>query len=158
MISGTTSHRIDKIRTYFEDEPYKVGVNGVTYIEKDGNGDVSLVRYVIDNITYESDLRQLNEFNRGNRYINNVSNNSVVEIPTTFYVENLTDQDIFEDKFFIKEENKMGVNFDVKTQNDIFIERQTLSVMELHSRMSEITSVGQMEEYKNGFYRVKKDI
>jgi hypothetical protein len=42
-----------------------------------------------------------------------------------------------------------------KTEEEIFIERQSVSVFEPHSRLGEILTLEQLEEYRNGYYNVQ---
>ena len=59
-----------------------------------------------------------------------------------------------EDKLY-GEESKIGLVFPIKTDSEIFIERQYGSVLEQHSRLSEIKSLERLINYRNGYYNIK---
>ena len=50
----------------------------------------------------------------------------------------------------------MGVVFTPKVYEDVFIERQKMNVYEIHSRLSEINTLGDLIDYNNGFYNIVK--
>lgn len=139
IITGTTEHKLDQIKSYKKSTPYIVGVKGVTNVITDSNGVVTRVQYTIDGIHYDSDLTN-------------------PTIPTTYSTDDfISGSEYFDNtKYFFKEELKMNQIFEPKIDERIFIERQQQSVMELHSRLSEITSIGMLEDYKNGFYKINK--
>ena len=55
-----------------------------------------------------------------------------------------------------KEEYLFGIISPPEVQNDVFIDRGTTSVMDMHLRLSEIRNLGQLSEYGNGFYKLNK--
>jgi hypothetical protein len=157
IISGNTLHKLDKIRSYKKNEPYIVGYKGVTKVVKDNEGNVIEVTYVMDGIEYVSDLSLIVQ--SGNpEFLTNPLTQTKIDIPTTFFNKDIISaSEFFEnDKFLFKEEIKMNQISEPKIDERIFIERQRQSVMELHSRLGEITSIGMLEDYKNGFYNVTK--
>jgi hypothetical protein len=139
IVSGRTTHKLDIVKTYSKTEPYKVGVNGVTKINLDQFGNESEVEYNINGIDYVTRLNDLittfkynpDDFERG---LNEVG------------------------KTYIREEGKIGLSFEIKTNNQIFIERDLGAILERHSRISEITNLDDLEDYRNGYYYVKKEI
>jgi hypothetical protein len=140
MITGTTSHKLDLITTYDKNNPYQVGVNGVTHVEYDPNDNTKpiSVKYTIGDINYHTVL------------IKTASLSS--SYPTTFSTtKNGFD---FDDYFSIKEESKMGLVFPPKIKNELFIERMSLSVFERYSRLSEIKNLGKLIDYRNGYYNI----
>ena len=48
----------------------------------------------------------------------------------------------------------MGISEPPKIESEIFIDRQSSSVYEKHLRMDEITTLEQLEEYRNGYYTI----
>jgi hypothetical protein len=166
LVTGTTTHKLDLIKTYNPTTPYVVGTNGVTDLYKDGDG-YDVVEYTIDGIDYTTTLKEeivgpLSETKAIN--INANLNKSYLpgrkkgrldeSYPTTFkYVTNT----ITEDSYFVfKDESKMGVVFTPKVYEDVFIERQRVSVFESQSRLAQILTLESLEEYNNGYYNVTK--
>jgi len=167
-ITGTTQHRLDLVKSYDPNNPYIIGVNGVFTISQDINGLITSVGYTIDNINYTTWLTDdikisgvtqppnLNDNDTVRSYIP-IESTRTVNSRRTIYptVFSYTTQPIIEDEYFIfKEDVKMGVVFPPKVQDEIFIERQRLSVFEKHSRLSDIQTLDDLIEYRNGFYNV----
>lgn len=180
IVSGFTEDRLNDIKTYSEANPYQVGVNGVTNISYNNNGDITSIDYSIDGITYKTFFPQsLNRnFSRinvgtpferyGKQGLNSTTrtrgftpipvnrrdetNNRDVLYPTIFYYTP-GGCDV-EEYNVIKEEVKIGVVFPPKIEEEIFIERMSISVFEPHSRMRDISSLDQLEDYRNGYYNI----
>lgn len=55
-----------------------------------------------------------------------------------------------------KEEYLFGIVSPPEVKNDVFIDRGTVSVMEMHLRLSEIRGVGELTRYGNGFYNITR--
>ena len=160
IISGYTDDRLSEVRTYNKLQPYIVGVNGVTYAEYPPNkinvkrvklnGSMvstpycSRVDYVLNDITYITKIK----LSPGDEYVFN-------NTQTTYFFNSsgLTQQEIN----VIKEEVEMSISERPKIESEIFIDRQTSSVYERHMRMEEITSLEQLEGYRNGFYSIIKN-
>ncbi len=146
ITSGLTRNKLDIIRTYSLTQPYVLGVNGVTDIKPSPSAPLSAITsisYTLDDINYVTYL-----------------NNSL----TTFFYNNYSGQDFEpflntqngQNTFDIKEESKMKLVFPPKVTNDLFIERMELAVFEKHSRMSNIKNLEELENYKNGYYKITK--
>ena len=58
--------------------------------------------------------------------------------------------------FVFKDEVKMGVVFTPKVDEEVFIERHSISIYESQSRLGEIMTLDGLEEYNNGFYNIIK--
>ena len=50
----------------------------------------------------------------------------------------------------------MGVVFTPKVEEEVFIERQSISIYEPQTRLGEILSLEGLENYNNGFYHIAK--
>jgi len=137
MISGTTSHRLTEISRYSTTQPFLVGVNGVTNITYNSDGSINQIFYTLDGIYF-------------------VTTYTPPDYPTIFYT-NLTGN-YFQNINLIKEESKMNVVLPPKIDNQIFIERMSLAVFERHTRLSNITNIGSLTEYRNGYYRIVQNI
>lgn len=146
IISGYTDDRLNEIKTFDKTQPYIVGINGITNITYEDPSNPDLVNplsieYTIDDINYQTELRKSNPivlkfFNSQTKYF--------------FISSGLTQQEIN----VIKYEVEMGVSQPPKIESEIFIDRQSSSVYEKHLRMEEITSLEQLEEYRNGYYTI----
>lgn len=134
MIEGYCSHRLGEIKTYNRETPYQVGINGVIEVNYDINGNLLNVVYIIDSIKYTT---LLNNTSYITTFTTNLSGNHFVNYP------------------FFKEESKMGLVFQPKVEDEIFIERQVSSAFEPQSRLSEITSVTQLMSYRNEYYNIR---
>lgn len=158
MISGSTTHKLDKIRTYSQTEPYKIGVNGVTNIDYDSNNKPIKVYYGIDGISYESNLTEISRLLENNRSLVNINRGTKINPQTTFKT-NLPSYSNFLDNngAFFRDEAKIGLVFPIKTEDQIFIERQYGTVLEQHSRLSEIKTLEGLINYRNGYYNIKND-
>jgi len=129
MISGFTTNKLDIVKTFSRNQPYIIGVNGVTNITYSDNINltgVTSVSYTLEGVNYVTQLPNL---------------------ITTFYLYNNGDdfepylnQQNGQNTFDIKEEYKMNLVFPPKITNDLFIERMQFAVFEKHSRLSFIRS------------------
>jgi hypothetical protein len=135
MITGFTSNKLDVIRTYNVNNPFQVGVNGVTSVSTNN------VTYTIGNINYSTELN-------GNFLTTFSTNASGYDFNPYIVFPNR------QNTFDIKEEAKMGLVFPPKVSNELFIERQSTAVFERHSRLSEINNFGELENYRNGYYNI----
>jgi hypothetical protein len=76
--------------------------------------------------------------------------------PTTFKYTTQPRSD--ETSYFVfKDEVKMGVVFTPKVEEEVFIERQSISVFEPQTRLGEIITLEGLEEYNNGYYNIIKN-
>jgi hypothetical protein len=163
LITGTTKHRLDLIKSYDPNNPYKIGtvkpgvtVNNVVY---NPNGSLSYVEYNIEGISYTTYLDRFNEVEKVERkfinksqYGEGVVETKIEKYPTTFsFTPTLIDDD---DYYDFKNEAEMGVVFEPKIEEEIFIERHQENIIEKHSRLSEIRTMGKLETYRNGFYNI----
>jgi hypothetical protein len=139
MITGVTSHKLDLVSTYDQNNVFQVGVNGVTAIVA---GNPMIIKYTIDGINYETKYQPT----KSGFDVSNFTH------PTTFNT-NLSGFD-FAKYFFIKEEAKMGLVFPPKVNNELFIERMSLAVFERHSRLSDIKTLEMLINYRNGYYKI----
>lgn len=179
MISGTTSHKLDVVSTYSKTYPYQIGVNGVTNITIDGvqttdgyNGNLTVnilsastigeikIYYTIDNIDYTTIYAPANGF----RPIPGNSNFNPQYIHPTTFITNLHGEDFNnyfpypnlsgQTTFDIKEEAKMGMVFPPKVSDELFIDRMSVAVFERHSRLTEIKTLEDLLNYRNGYYNI----
>jgi hypothetical protein len=53
----------------------------------------------------------------------------------------------------IKEEYLFGIISPPEVENQVFIDRGVVSIMDMHLRLSEIKDLGQLSRYGNGFIK-----
>ncbi len=144
IISGYTDSRLKDVSTYSKTQPYQVGVNGVIDVIYNTATipKAEFVSYIIDDIRYDTYITVPQFF----------GDNLFVRTNTIYFFNSsgFTQQDIN----VIKQEVEMGISEPPKVESEIFIERQSSSVFERHLRMDEITTVQQLEEYRNGYYNI----
>ena len=150
MITGFTSHKLDLVSTYDKNNPFQIGVNGVTNIDYNPTNltAITKVYYTIGNINYETEYTNDNV----TIYVDNPYSRLQKRLKTVFKTS-MSGYD-FDDYPSIKEEAKMGLVFPPKVSNELFIERMSVAVFERHSRLSEIKTLEELIEYKNGYYNI----
>jgi hypothetical protein len=184
-VTGTTQDKLHLVKTYDPTQPYIVGRNGVTAVYTDVDG-IDNVTYVIDGIKYNTKLiKELGDTLNKPINISAINMNSRISssksfvptkdvgnsgresqlgpstpldivYPTTF--EYTTQPYAGSTSYFVfKDEVKMGVVFTPKVEEDVFIERQSMSVFEPQTRLGEIISLEGLEEYNNGYYNITKN-
>lgn len=141
MIKGFTTDKLDLVSTFDRTIPFVVGQNGVTNIiyTDSTNTKIKEIHYTIDEIDYVTTF-----------------SNDIKSKPTTFTTN--TTGFYFDSYNSIKEEFKMGLVFSPKINNELFIERQSTAVFERHSRLSEILTLDNLIEYRNGYYGVRDSL
>lgn len=154
IITGFTDSKLNQVKTYDVNNPYVVGVNGVTDViyesvsTTDENDNTVIipslvsVDYTINNIDYKTNISQP-LFPDSTLYF---------KTQTVYFFESsgLTQQNIN----LLKREAEMGISFPPKIENQIFIERQSISVFERHLRMEDIKNIDQLGTYRNGYYNI----
>jgi hypothetical protein len=161
-LTGYTSNRLNEVKTLDFKNPFKVGVKGVFNIQP------NFIEYEIDGILYKTYTNRdgINNFinSRNNVDVKNLFNLKTYSSPIDDINTSLQDTifkykpsiNNFEYKNYIKEEKKIEQVFLPKIQEDIFIERTHSNVYEKHMRLMDIKSIGQLENYKNGFFNIKR--
>ena len=144
MITGFTSNKLDLVRTYSLTNPYQIGVKGVTNITYDTTNltGITSVSYTIEDINYVTQLPSL--VTTFFTYYSGYDFEPYITFPN------------IQNTFDIKEESKMGMVFQPKVKNELFIERMNLAVFERHSRISETRTLEELINYRNGYYRIKE--
>jgi len=183
IVTGITQDKLNLIKTYDPSQPYIVGRNGVTAVYTDSDG-VKNIKYTIGSIDYHTKL--IKEFTNprrpigvetapnlntifsstrsylpsrdvntsGRRKIIGPSQPPDIVNPTTFRYTTQQKQET--DYFVFKDEAKMGVVFQPKVLEEVFIERESISIFESQARLGEIISLEGLTEYNNGFYNITK--
>ena len=55
-----------------------------------------------------------------------------------------------------KEEFLLGIISRPEVENDVFIDRGVVPVLDYHLRLSEIKNLGQLQQYGNGYYNIDR--
>jgi len=174
VITGATDSRIEDVRSYNRQSPFKVGfdmskeiynnydnntINGVDRIISaqepkkyvfDGNNDIFL------GSTNQKSGLLFYDYSGNTRAI--LVDNVITTIPLTTYQyigegKNETNTSL---SALYKEEYLFGIVSPPEITNDIFIERGITSVNDMHLKLSEISSIGELDKYGNGFYKLNK--
>lgn len=124
-ITGYTDSKLSAVRSYSFNNPYIVGVNGVTQVT------VSSIFYNINDINYVTNLSDLT---------------------TTFQFS--TVRNFYVNHNYIAEENLMNYVDETQIDNEILIERQIISVIENFSKLRQISTVEDFSTFSNSFYNV----
>ena len=170
-LSGLTDSKIEGVRSYSNAQPYKLNfdMGKSTYQNYDGEQIDGVNRITAfgsvlsgNPITYVFD-RELTKPYTGIEYADYsddprglfFSGDTVDNTATTFkFVTEGWNQTNTSLSALAKEEFLLGIISRPEVENDVFIDRGVIPVLDLHLRLSEIRNLGQMREYGNGYYRI----
>lgn len=110
-ISGLTSSRLEEVKTYNTQNPYKVGINGVTTITSD------YIEYVIDDVNYITYLE---------------------DNLTIFKLTKLTNE--LEKQNIIANDNSVSIDIK-KTLNAMVVDRSNVSVYDYFNKINNCSSL-----------------
>lgn len=119
-VQGTTNSRLDEVRTYNKSQPYIVGVNGVTEVS-----DVQ-VSYAIDGILFTTNL-------------------STGITGFAFGVAGLTNAN--SESYAVVKDERDAYTTKTPTQNNIFIERNEMSIFNNIYKLSRVDSLDDFKLY-----------
>jgi hypothetical protein len=119
-VQGTTTSRLDEVRTYNKSQPYVVGVNGVSEVHDDE------VSYVIDGIVFTTRL-------------------STGETFYAFGVAGLTNAN--SESYAVIKDERDDYTSKTPTQNNIFVERNEMSVFNNIYKLSRVDSLDDFNLY-----------
>jgi len=114
LVTGLTKSRLDEVKTYNPNVPYKVGVNGVTRVTSD------FIEYTIGDVKYKTFL----PFGM-----------------TTYQV--LKEQNVFEKQPVIWNADSVFIDIK-KTLNAMIIERSNISIYEYFNKMNNCDSLDEL--------------
>jgi hypothetical protein len=226
-VTGITDNKLFKVRTYDNEQPYKIGFNGVTSINNQQTNGYTVIKYEIDGIKYTTYVTpgSLDIFNTGDDVITKISvslvdnykfsniisntekrtliqssldvsnptkivkpsknsdkfflkkslkfintpvkqllsrpknnSNSIFEYGDTLFETKEFSYKQYVDKKITKKEDYVGLIDEPAINPQIFIERDAFAIMERQQRISEINSLFDLENYKNGYYKNIKTI
>jgi hypothetical protein len=177
VLTGATDSKLEDLRSYKRNDQYPVNfvINSETYgafddITNQIEG-VDLISVYSEPIVYVFDTPQdinlgTNNQEYGIQYkdYSGITRSSVIsgdtinEPLTIFRFKkqgwNETNTSL---SALTKEEYLFGITSVPEVKNDVFIDRGTNSVLDKHLRFSEISNIGELEEYGNGFYKLNKE-
>lgn len=119
-VQGTTTSRLDEVRTYNKAQPYVVGVNGVTEVSDDE------VSYVIDGIVFTTQISSGDTF-------------------FAFGVAGLTNAN--SESYAVVKDERDDYTTKTPTQNNIFVERNEMSVFNNIYKLSRVDSLDDFKLY-----------
>jgi len=174
VLTGATDSKLEDLRSYKSLFPVNFVVNSESYTYFDGSTTVDGVDLITqkgeptvyvfdtpqtldigtDNQIYGLQYKDYSAVTR-NMVISGDTNNNPL---TTFRFKregwNQTNTSL---SALTKEEYLFGITSVPEVKNDVFIDRGTTSVLDRHLRLSEISNIGELEEYGNGFYKLNKE-
>lgn len=124
-ITGVTDSKLSEVRGFDYNSPYTVGANGVTEVTADH------IKYTIGNVDYVTLLS---------------------DGTTTFSFKD-TRTEYVASSFISTDANLTYVD-KVDVQDSVFIERESVSVIEYFSKLRQIGSVSEIATFSNGFYKI----
>ena len=172
VITGTTESQLDDLRSYNTQNQYIPGFN--MYVEPYVNyNNVSLtgVSRVVstgDPVVYVFDAKDDSNIGTNNQvygiqykdYSGNTSYQTIngvyspVPLANFRYIGEGFNETNITLSALTKEEYLFGIISPPEVKNDVFIDRETNSVIDYHLRLSEIKSLGELVNYGNGFYNL----
>lgn len=173
-ITGLTDSKIEDVRSYDNNNPYKVGfnINTENYLNFSGESisGVSRITQVGSATTYTFDAKDniylgttaqttgllYTDYSGVTRTINNGDTSNDIPLTTFQFVGEGLNETNLSLSALTKEEYLFGIVNKQETQSDIFIDRSQNSVFDVHLRLSEINNIDDLEKYGNGFYNIKK--
>ena len=174
-LTGSTDSKIDDVRSYKRNVPYIAGfnINEESYLNYQGNNTIDGVNRVtnigepkvyvfdaIDDLTIgmpnQTTGIQYKDFSAST--INGDLLPAGIDLPpTTFrFISEGWNQTNTSLSALVKEEFLFGIISRPEVENDVFIDRGVVSVLDYHLRLSEIKNLGQLQQYGNGYYRIDR--
>jgi hypothetical protein len=173
-ISGYTDSKIDDVKSYDNTEKLKTNFNmGVQTYENYQNETINGVDRVVllsEPIVYvfdapvDSNMGTENQV-YGLQYLDYTAKTRTViiddvryRIPETIvnYIGEGNNETNISLSALTKEEYLFGIISPPETESSVFIDRGVTTVMELHLKLSEVKSLGELSRYGNGFYNIRK--
>ena len=173
-ISGYTDSKLEDVRSYKASDPYRIGfdvesgnyhnysgvlVHGVSRIKTMSEPRI----YVFDTVN-DADLGTPNqtyglqylEYTGQTRTVFNELVKSNIPITQFNYIGEGWNNTNTSLSGITKEEYLFGIIFPPEVQSDVFIDRGITPVTDKHLRMSEITNLGELQNYGNGYYKLNR--
>ncbi len=179
QISGLTEDRLDVVKSYDRDLTYKplFDVDKGLYLNYKGQ-QIEGVTRVNENINNQSPLTYSEDADANDINIGTINQNNGIYFKTyeniirRVFNQDLTFNDINKTEFYFnsegfnetntlleanfKEEYLFGIINTPEVENDVFIDRGRTTVLQNHLQFSEITNMGELINYGNGYYNIIK--
>lgn len=162
-ITASTDSKIEDVRAYGANQPYRINfnTNTETYINFSGqtiNG-VDRVTQLLPNPTYvfntdvnDSNIGTLKQ-KSGLLYVDDTA----TTVTTVSYIGEGWNQTNISLSALTKEEYLFGIIFKPEVKSDVFIDRGLTVVFERHLKLSEITTLSELARYNKGYYNLTKN-
>lgn len=173
-LSGATDTKIDDVKSYKSTNPYRIGfdtakktyinyagtiINGVNRVFSIGEPSIYVFDTLNDtNIGTNNQITGLlyKDYTGITRTVTIDSNLVTIPLTTVEYIGEGWNQTNVSLSALTKEEYLFGIISTPEVESDVFIDRGTTTVMELHLKLSEIKNLGQLDRYGNKFYNLTK--
>ena len=174
-LTGSTDSKIDDVRSYKKGEPYIAGfdINEETYLNYKGNDTINGVNrvtnigepktYVFDttadlSIGMPTQTTGIQYKDYSASTINPILLPEGIDLPTTTFrfISEGWNQTNTSLSAIMKEEFLLGIISRPEVENDVFIDRGVVPVLDYHLRLSEIKNLGQLQQYGNGYYNIDR--
>jgi hypothetical protein len=157
VLTGVTDSKIEDVRSYNKDVPFIVGLDINTEQYSNYIGDI------IDGVN------QICDINTPKIYVFDTKNDLFIgteqqetgiqykdfDDSTTFrFISEGWNQTNTSLSALTKEEFLLGIISRPEVENDVFIDRGVVPVLDYHLRLSEIRNLGQLQQYGNGYYNI----
>lgn len=173
-LTGATDSKIDDVRSYKKDVPYIAGfnineesylnyqpiiINGVNRVTNIGEPKI-YVFDTIDDLTIGTS-NQTSGIQYMDYSASTIDGDLVpagIDLPTTTFrfISEGWNQTNTSLNGLIKEEFLFGIISRPEVENDVFIDRGVVSVLDYHLRLSEIKNLGELQQYGNGYYKIDR--
>lgn len=131
IVTGYTENRLSEIKTFDFQQPYKLGLNGITNIIYTVDGKYNIIYYTIDGINYITDIINKN-------------------ITVYSYVARGIDSIVGDTFSLIRSDRYINLYQKPTTKSYINVEREQLSVLDNHYRIKNIKNIGDLITYAGG--------
>lgn len=173
-LTGSTDSKIDDVRSYKKGEPYIAGfnINEETYLNYKNiviNGvdrvtNISEPKIYVFDTTADLSIGMPTQ-TTGIQYkdysastISAILLPEGIDLPTTTFrfISEGWNQTNTSLSAIMKEEFLLGIISRPEVENDVFIDRGVVPVLDYHLRLSEIKNLGQLQQYGNGYYNIDR--
>ena len=158
ILTGTTDSKIEDVRSYNKNVPFIVG------LDMDVEQYTNYLGVVITGVTQICDITTPKVYvfdTKDDTFIGTQQQTTGIQYKdyspdlTTFrFISEGLNQTNMSLSALTKEEFLLGIISRPEVQNDVFIDRGVVPVLDYHLRMSEIRNLGQLEQYGNGYYNI----
>jgi hypothetical protein len=172
-ITGNTDSKIDDVKSYKSDNQFRLNFNTATetYVNYNNLTILGVDRiksmgepkiYVFDtennsNLGTNSQLTgiQYKDYS-GTTTLNIDGINTIIPLSTFRFIGEGWNETNVSLSALTKEEFLFGIISPPEVQSDVFIDRGSTSVLDLHLRLSEIGNISELTRYGNGYYKLNK--